>query len=93
MKQQVLLGTLTAACLFVAHLGNLSAASCNVSTNTTNTTLSPPFMGRDKLMVGLSGGDAAAASAPSRRPRTRTSGASASTATSRTSARTSSPAP
>lgn len=64
MKQQVLLGTLTAACLFVAHLGNLSAASCNVSTNTTNTTLSPPFMGRDKLMVGLSGGDAAAASAP-----------------------------
>lgn len=67
MKQRVLLGALAAACLMVAHPGNLSAASCNVSTNATNTTLSPPFMGRDKLMVGLSGADASAAAAPSGR--------------------------
>lgn len=64
MQKRELVRALMAASLAVAHVGALNAASCNVSTTATNTTLSTPFMGRDKLMVGLSGQDASAAAAP-----------------------------
>lgn len=64
MDKRQIVGALMAASLFGTHMSTLQAASCNVSTTGTNTTLSPSFMGRNKLMVGLSGSDASAASAP-----------------------------
>ena len=64
MDRKELFRTLMAASLAVAHIGTLNAASCNVSTTATNTTLNTPFMGRDKLLVGFSGDDASVTAAP-----------------------------
>lgn len=64
MLRTALIGGLVAACASMGYVRDLNAASCNVSTTASNTTLNTPFMGRNKLLVGFAGNDSSVTAAP-----------------------------